>query len=98
MQDDHEFEWDTVKNRTNYRDHGVDFETATEVFRDFFAVEDLDPRSEIYDEDRYLITGMGGGTMLTVVYTERGQTNRIISARRAERRERDNYYSQNSKP
>jgi uncharacterized DUF497 family protein len=69
-----------------------------EVFQDYFAVEVLDPRSVIYGEDRYLITGMGGGVLLTVVYTEREETIRIISARRAERREHDNYYSQNSKP
>ena len=98
MGNDHLFDWDSEKNRTNYRDHGVDFETATEVFGDHFAVEELDPRSVVYGEDRYLIIGMGGGALLTVVYTERGATTRIISARQAGKREHDNYYSQNSKP
>jgi uncharacterized DUF497 family protein len=83
MHDDVEFDWDPEKNRTNDRDHGVDFETATEVFQDHFAIEALDPRSAVYGEDRYLITGMAGGSLLTVVYTERGETIRIISARKA---------------
>ena len=41
---------------------------------------------------------MGGGSLLTVVYTERGETIRIISARKAEKHEHDNDYRQNSKP
>jgi uncharacterized DUF497 family protein len=93
-----EFEWDSEKGRTNYRDHGIDFPTATEVFQDFFAIEDLDPRSVLYGEDRFIITGMGGGALLTVVYTERGETIRLISARKAEKHEQNNYIRRNSKP
>jgi len=98
MDDAYGFDWDPEKTRTNFRDHGVSFETATEVFQDYFAIEDLDPRSAVHGEERYLITGMGGGSLLTVVYTERGETIRVISARGAEKHEHDNYCSQNSKP
>jgi uncharacterized DUF497 family protein len=96
MQDD-EFEWDDAKAEANYQKHGVDFETATEVFADLFAIEELDPGSDDHGEDRYRITGMGGGALLVVVYTEREERIRIISARRATKREHDDYYHQNSK-
>jgi len=88
------FEWDAAKAEANYLKHGVDFPTATEVFDDPFGIEEADPRQ--YDEERFLISGMGGGSLLTVVYTERGESIRIISARRATKREHDNYYLQNS--
>lgn len=92
------FDWYPAKNGLNYRNHGVDFETATEVFEDNFAIEELDPRSPSYGEDRYRVIGMAGGALLTVVYTECDETIRIISARNAGKREHDNYYSQNSQP
>jgi uncharacterized protein len=90
------FEWDAAKAEANYLKHGVDFPTATEVFGDPFGIEEADPRSAEYGEDRFLITGTGGGSLLTVVYTERGESLRIISARRATKREHDRYYLQNS--
>ena len=40
---------------------------------------------------------MGGGQILSVVYTERGETIRIISARRATKHEKDNYYRENAR-
>jgi uncharacterized DUF497 family protein len=96
MADEVDFNWDDLKAEANYRKHGVDFETATEVFDDHLALERFDPLSEEYDEDRFLITGMAGGHLVTVVYTERNGTIRIISARRATKREHDDYYRQNS--
>ena len=91
-----QFEWDAAKAAANFRKHGVDFETATEVFGDPFAIEHFDAANSFLGEDRYLITGMGGGALLTVVYTQRGEAFRIISARRAVRQEHDNYYLENS--
>jgi uncharacterized DUF497 family protein len=88
------FEWDEAKAEANYIKHGVDFGTACQVFGDPFGIEEADPRD--YVENRFLITGMGGGSLLTVVYTERGDSLRIISARRATKREHDHYYLQNS--
>ena len=91
-----EFEWDDAKDEANYRKHGVDFETATEVFADHFAIEEIDPDSGIHGEDRFRRTGVGGGTLLTVTYTEKNGKLRIISARRATKQERDDYYRANS--
>ena len=94
--DENAFQWDDAKAESNYRKHGVDFETATEAFADPFATERADPLSARYDEQRFLITGMAQGQLLTVVYTTRGEAIRLISARRATRREHDDYYRQNS--
>jgi len=89
------FEWDDTKAAENYAKHGVSFETATEVFRDPFAVELLDDRDD-YDEDRFILIGTAEGALLTVVYTERSGRFRIISARQATKREQDDYFIQNN--
>ncbi len=89
------FQWDDVKADRNCRKHGVDFETASEVFEDVFAVEELDPRIE-NGEYRYQLIGRGGGKLLTVIYTLRGEIVRIISARQSTRREHERYYRENS--
>ena len=91
------FEWDDAKADTNYRKHGVSFETATRVFNDPFAVEWIDPLSPDYDEERFLVVGRAEKLVLTVVYTERGDHVRLISARRATKSEDDDYYRQNAK-
>jgi uncharacterized protein len=96
MEEAEQFDWDGDKAEGNYRKHGIDFETAIEVFKDPFAIEGFDQLSPGYGEDRYLIVGMAGGQLLTVVYTERDEVIRLISARRASRREHDDYYRQNS--
>jgi uncharacterized DUF497 family protein len=93
---DQTFEWDDAKADANYRKHGVDFETATEIFADPFAVERADLSHRGNGEARFLITGMAADRLLTAVYTERRERIRLISARRATRREHDNYYRQNS--
>jgi hypothetical protein len=87
-----DFEWDATKAEANHRKHGVDFETAMEVFDDPFAIEEPDLRQR--NEERLLITGMVRGALFTVVHTERAERIRIISARPATRREHDDYYSQ----
>lgn len=90
MHDD-EFEWDDGKAQTNLAKHGVSFEAARRVFDDAFAFERSDVGSKD-GETRYLTTGMVNGVLLTVVYTERGERVRIISARKATRHERRDYY------
>jgi uncharacterized protein len=85
------FEWDDLKAQSNLRKHGVTFEDARLVFTDVFAIERLED-SVNYDEDRTVITGMARGRLLTVVYTERDAWIRIISARKATKRECDDYY------
>lgn len=88
------FEWDDAKAAENYAKHGVDFETARQVFRDPFAVEQIDDR-ENYGEDRFVLIGMADGVLLVVVHTERDGRSRLISARHATRHEHDEYFAQN---
>ena len=82
--------WDPEKARKNFEKHKVSFEAAQLVFDDAFALDRLDIGSE-GSEVRYIVTGVANGVILTVVYTERGGRRRIISARLANRRERNGY-------
>jgi hypothetical protein len=70
---------------------GVSFEAVRCVFDDVFAFERCDFDSAP-GEVRYVITGMVNDVILTVVYTERGERTRIISARRATKHEQEEYY------
>jgi uncharacterized protein len=66
------FEWDDNKATRNYRKHGVSFEEATDVFDDPFSIGELDDW-EAYGEERFILVGMAGARLLSVVYTERGE-------------------------
>jgi uncharacterized DUF497 family protein len=90
-----EFEWDRDKAEINWREHGVAFNEAIKAFRDPFAVERLDDRED-YGEERINLIGTCDGVVIQVTYTERGERIRIISARRAEKHEQDDYYRENS--
>ncbi len=87
------FEWDEKKNKANIKKHKIDFEKASRVFYD-------DDRLEIWDkkhsesEDRYITIGLIEEivSVVTVVYTPRNETIRIISARKATNNERKRYY------
>jgi uncharacterized DUF497 family protein len=85
------FEWDSEKAAINLRKHGVSFPQARVVFQDAFATLDLDSGSD-RGEERYIIVGMAEQRLLTVVYTERQDRIRLISARGATSRERHEYY------
>ena len=85
------FEWHDKKASSKLKKHAVSFEIARSVFRDAFAIERLDDTTDD-DEERTIIIGMAEGRLLTVVYTERGEVLRIISARKADRRKCDDYY------
>jgi len=76
-----DFEWDADKADANLAKHGVAFEAATKVFLDAFALEACDTNSNPL-EIRFIVTGLVNGLLLTVVYTERGERLRIISARK----------------
>ncbi len=83
------FEWDNQKAAANLRKHGVDFADAATVFADDLAITVPDEQSQ---EDRFVTLGVDAlGRLLVVVYTWRGENVRIISARRATRRERREY-------
>lgn len=88
-----QFEWDDEKDRKNIAKHGIPFRTAILVFSDPGRIEKYDDAHSL-DEDRYLTIGEIGGTFMvvTVVYTERSEAIRIISARRATRVEKEEYY------
>ena len=87
---DLDIEWDEEKNEINKRKHHVSFETASYVFLDPKRIEAFDDLHSD-DEDRYQVVGRVG-TVLFVVYTERGETIRLISARPATAKERRLYY------
>jgi uncharacterized protein len=84
-----EFEWDARKAAINLRKHGVDFADAAAVLYDELGVTIPD---EGADEDRFATVGFDAlGRLLVVIYTWRGDRVRLISARRATRRERRQY-------
>ncbi len=88
-------EWDFIKAEKNFRKHGITFQEAAFALSDPLVVEELDDR-ENYGEDRMIAYAMGTGSILTIVYTERGEATRIISARRATQHEQNHYYRENA--
>ena len=85
------FEWDANKAGSNLAKHGVHFEEAATVFGDPLSVTIFDP-AHSQAEDRFIILWRSHlDKLLVVVHTERGDDIRIISARRASRRERKQY-------
>lgn len=86
------FEWDEDKNFINKEKHKISFETASHVFDDPYYIEMYDFEHSI-DEDRYIAIGKVGD-ILFVVFTERKQAIRLISARIATEAERSLYYDQ----
>lgn len=86
-----DFEWDENKNKINKAKHGISFETAARVFLDENRVEIFDARNSKENEDRFITIGKAG-KILFVVFTEREDRTRIISARLAEKKEKEAYY------
>ena len=85
------FEWDENKAGSNLAKHGVSFGEASTVFGDPLSLTIPDP-DHSQAEDRFIIIGSSHrGKFLVVVHTERGDSIRIISARRAGKRERKAY-------
>jgi uncharacterized DUF497 family protein len=88
------FEWDESKNQINISKHGLDFLDSWEVF-DQPMLRKLDARQE-YGEERFLGFGMLHKEIVTIVFTERDDTIRVISLRKARRDER-HYYKETIK-
>lgn len=85
------FEWDLRKARSNFVKHGVGFEEASTVFGDPLSFTIPDPDHSVAEE-RYITLGRAfTSKLLVVVHTDRDDNIRIISARRASRRERKFY-------
>jgi len=85
------FEWDAEKAAGNLRKHGVCFEEAATVFVDALSLTGCDPDHSV-GEPRLVTFGISSaGRLLVVAHTEWGDRIRIISSRRATRRERKLY-------
>ncbi len=85
------YEWDPKKARRNLHDHGVSFEEAATIFRDPLAATYPDP-DHSHVEDREITIGYSTGErLLFVSHCRRGERTRIISARKATRRERNQH-------
>ena len=84
------FRPDPTKAASNLKKHGVSFADAEGVLQDPLAVTVEDPDAE--GEQRFISIGLGSaGELLVVVWTERDDECRVISARRATRKERKQY-------
>lgn len=84
------FQWDADKEISNIEKHGISFRVALHVFEDPNYIEIYDYEHSI-TEDRYNVIGMVND-VLFVVYTERDNNIRLISARKATEQERRVYY------
>ena len=83
-------EWDPVKALSNARKHGVQFADAFAVLEDERALTMRDPSA--HEEERWVTLGLDAlGRVLVVVYAWRGESVRVISARKATPRERRRY-------
>lgn len=85
-----DFEWDPAKARSNLAKHGISFSDVEPAFYDQYAISMPDPGAST--EERFVLIGMDAmGRIVVVVYTYRGDSIRIISARRATKPERKTY-------
>lgn len=87
------FQWDENKEKINITKHGLDFRTASWVFEDENRIEFYDEEHS-YNEDRYITIGLVNqiAVIIMLVYTERGDAVRIISARKATKQEKEAYF------
>ena len=87
------FSWDDRKNQANQKKHGVSFEEAQTVFFDDDAIEYFDPNHSL-GEDRFLILGLSANLRILMVchcFRENDSVVRIISARKATKKEQKFY-------
>lgn len=84
------YEWDDLKDRSNDKKHGIRFDEAKAVFADPYAKDFIDEFSP--DESRYICIGITVRGLIVVIYSEPDKDIiRIISARRATKKEREVY-------
>jgi hypothetical protein len=87
------FEWDESKNRINRRKHGISFEEAQTAFYDENAMVFFDPDHSTHEE-RFILLGMSFRLRMPVVchcHRQGADVIRIISARKADKREQQDY-------
>jgi uncharacterized DUF497 family protein len=86
-----EFEWDSEKAQSNLDKHRLSFDEAATAFGDPLSLTIPDP-DHSDDEDRFVLLGQSyAGRMVVVIFTERGERIRLISARLATPREKRAY-------
>lgn len=93
--DELHFEWDKRKEKTNLKKHGVAFSEAQTAFYDENAIQFFDP-DHAEDEDRFILLGMSLRPRILVVchcFREEETVVRIISARKADLGEEEDYWS-----
>ena len=87
------YEWDEKKNLMNIKKHKINFLQAIHVFHDPLRKEYYDTGHSGIDENRIIAIGIAGNNVLFVSFTEPdAETVRIISARKAKKHEREDYY------
>ena len=86
-----QFEWDPKKAAINLRYHEVSFEEAATALEDALSLTGDDPDHSLVEARQITFGVSGGGRLLVVSHTERGERMRIISARLATRGERKLY-------
>jgi len=84
-------EWDEVKRRENLRKHGIDFLEIETLFEGYTVT--LEDDRYDYGERRFVTFGIVEGRVVAVAHTERDGAIRIISIRKATRREEQSYLS-----
>ena len=87
------FVWDEKKNRDNTRKHRLSFERAVPAFFDPLRKEYYDSKHSSFDEDRFMLAGAAENRILLIIFAmPEPETVRIISARKATKREVEVYY------
>ena len=84
------YEWDQAKTRSNFAKHGLDFSDAEQVFAGP-CVTFEDSRFD-YGEERLVTLGLLAGRVVIIAHAPRGDATRIISMRKANRREQEVYH------
>ena len=85
------FEWDTDKAKKNIKVHGVSFDEASTVFKDTLSLTIYDPLHSKEEDRLILIRNSCKNRLLVIVHMERGDKIRIITARKAVKKERKQY-------
>ncbi len=82
-----QYEWDDFKNQQNIQKHGIAFEDVLAIFADIAVYLDVSRRADA--EKRTKAVGVLDGIVVAVIFTQRGERIRIISARKANQKERE---------
>lgn len=89
-----DFEWDSIKDAANRKKHGISFELAIEAFADPHGVYLVDSLHSIGEERMQYVGQLDGDILVLIVFTERAAI-RIISARKASKKEQKIYVNAN---